>query len=489
MTVRVRFAPSPTGMLTVGGLRTALFNWLFARHAGGTYILRIEDTDRTRFAPGALQALAEAHQWLGIDWDEGPNKGGEYGPYFQSERLDRYRIAADGLVAQGDAYRCYCSTERLDAVRAEQRRHGRPTGYDGRCRDLDAAERATREAGDAPYVIRFKMPRDGVTRFVDAIRGEIEFPNDRYDDHVLLKSDGFGTYHLTAICDDIAMKISHAFRAEEWLPSTPRHLLTFRALGAEPPIYAHLPVVLGKDRKKLSKRHGDTSVSAYREQGYLPDAMFNFLGLTGWSLDDHSTIITRQQFIEHFTIERVVKAPALFDPDKLLWMNGQYLQALPDDAFAAAVTPFLERDLPPSVARPIDAGLVRAMASELKTRVKKLDEAAPLTWYLFANGTLDYDSELLLRSGKKTVEPGVAAERLAIMRAALGAAGAWDSDALDALFTATAERSGVKKGDLLGPLRAAISGSATSLPMHTSLALLGREGSLARIDGAMQKLA
>jgi glutamyl-tRNA synthetase len=488
MTVRVRFAPSPTGLLTVGGLRTALFNWLFARHHGGTFILRIEDTDRTRFSPGALDALLDAHRWLGILWDEGPAVGGEYGPYYQSEKLDVYRAAAERLVAQGDAYRCYCTPERLEAVRAEQRRRGKPTGYDRHCRNLSPEERAAYEERGTPYVVRFKMPDSGTTTFVDAIRGEITFENARYDDHVLLKSDGFPTYHLSAIVDDIDMKITHAFRAEEWLPSTPRHLLTFRALGAEPPVYAHLPLILGKDRKKLSKRHGDTSVRAYRDQGYLPDAMFNFLGLIGWSLDDHTTIISREQFVEHFTLDRVTKAPALFDLDKLNWIDGQYIQMLSDEAFTEAVLPFLERDLPPAVPRPIDREVVRRLAEPLKTRVKKLDEAAPLTWYLFVAGPLDYDSSLLL-GRKGNADPAAVAARLRLLRDALAACETWDREGLEALFRSLAEQHGIKLGDLLSPLRVAETGSTVSLPMDVTLELLGRERTLTRIDDALARLA
>ena len=488
MSVRVRFAPSPTGELTVGGMRSSLFNWLFGRHQGGTVILRIEDTDRTRLVPGSMAALLEAHRWMGLDWDEGPDVGGPYGPYIQSERLDRYHAAAERLIAQGDAYRCYCTEERLEAVRAEQRRRRLPTGYDRNCRNLTPEQRAEREAGGTPYVIRFKMPLDGETMLNDPIRGTITWKNAAYDDHVLLKSDGFPTYHLSAIADDIEMKITHAFRAEEWLPSTPRHLLTFRALGAEPPVYAHLPVVLGKDRKKLSKRHGDTSVRAYRDAGYLPDAMFNFLGLVGWSLDDHTVEISRDQFIEHFSLDRVVKSPAQFDLDKLNWLNGQYIQKLTDEEFTELAVAWLERDLPPSVPRPVDRELVRRMADALKTRVKRLDEIAPLTRYIFVTDALEYDPALLLRARKGSVEPAVAAERLRRWRDALAACESWDPASLDGLFDTVVAELAVNKGELLTPLRVAVTGSAVSLPRHVTLELLGRERTLELVDDALGRL-
>ena len=487
MSVRVRFAPSPTGELTVGGLRSSLFNWLFGRHHGGTVILRIEDTDRARFAPGSLTALLEAHRWMGLDWDEGPDVGGPYGPYFQSERLDIYRAAAERLVAQGDAYRCYCTEERLEAVRAEQRRRKLPTGYDRHCRDLSPEQRAAHEAAGTPHVVRFKMPRAGETTLNDPIRGPITWKNAAYDDHVLLKSDGFPTYHLSAIADDIEMKITHAFRAEEWLPSTPRHLLTFRALGAEPPVYAHLPVVLGKDRKKLSKRHGDTSVRAYRDAGYLPNAMFNFLGLVGWSLDDHTVLIAREQFVEHFDLDRVVKSPALFDLDKLNWMNGQYIQKLPDEEFAQLAVQWLERDLPPAVPRPVDRETVRRMAADLKTRVKRLDEVTPLTQYLFVTGPLGYDTALLL-GRKGDADPAAVAERLRLLREALASCEPWDRPTLETLFRTVAAEREIKLADLLSPLRLAVTGSTVSLPMDVSLELLGRPRTQERIDDAIGRL-
>ena len=490
MTVRVRFAPSPTGNLTVGGLRSSLFNYLFARHHGGSFILRIEDTDRRRIVPGSLDALLAAHRWLGLDWDEGPDAGGAYGPYFQSERLGIYHAAAERLLAAGSAYRCYCTEQRLDDLRAEQRRRGQPTGYDRRCRFLDADERARHEAGGTPFVVRFAMPTEGETTLDDPIRGVITWKNTNYDDHVLVKSDGFPTYGLAAIVDDVEMRITHAFRAEEWLPSTPRHLQTFYALGVQPPQYGHLPVIVGKDRKKLSKRHGDNSVTAYEDMGYLPDAMFNFLGLIGWSLDDKTVIVSRQQFAEAFTIDRIVRSPALFDLDKLNWLNQEYIKAMADDAFARLAGTWLEQGLPPTVPRPLDSGCVAAIAPELKTRVKRMDEAASLTAYLFAEEPLTYPASLFL-GPKGNLDPAEQARLLRIMRDALAAQDDWSEAGLNEFLRSFGEQqkaNGLSLGKLLAPVRTAISGTTVSLPMHTSLAVLGKTRSLRRLDDGLEKL-
>ncbi|MFN8559067.1 MAG: glutamate--tRNA ligase [Dehalococcoidia bacterium] len=487
MTVRVRIAPSPTGEMHIGNIRSSLFDWLFARHHGGVFVMRIEDTDRTRLTPGALEAVLDAHRWLGLDWDEGPDVGGPYGPYFQSERLHLYHAAAERLVAQGDAYRCYCTPERLDALRAEQARRRQQPGYDRRCRALSPQQRAEADAAGLPFVVRFAMPAEGKTSFVDAIRGEITFDNAQYDDHVLLKSDGFPTYHLAALVDDGEMRITHALRGEEWLPSTPRHLLTFRALGYEPPVYAHLPVIVGKDRKKLSKRHGGASVRSYREAGYLPDALFNFLGLIGWSLDDHTVEISREHFVANFDLDRVVRSPALFDLDKLNWLQGQYIQKLSDADFTDAALPWLDRDLPPSAPRPVDRDLVLRMAEALKTRVKRLDEVGPLAAYLFLPEPLAYDRSLLL-GRKGAADPAEVHARLRLLRDALATLEPWDRPRLEGAFRLLAEERGVKLGDLLTPLRAAVTGSAVSLPMDVSLDLLGRARTLRRIDDALERL-
>ena len=341
MTVRVRFAPSPTGIPHVGNIRTALFNWLFARHEGGSFVLRIEDTDQTRLVPGALDAIIDSLRWLGLDWDEGPEVDGPYGPYHQSQRLEHYRRAAEGLIAKDAAYRCYCSPERLQQVRAEQTRRKEPPRYDRCCRNLSEDERlaqagVARLTGVTP-VVRFKTPLSGRTEFDDIVRGHVVFENETLDDFIIVKSDGFPTYHLANVVDDHLMEITHVLRAEEWLPSTPRHLLLYDALGYAAPQFVHLPMILGSDRAKLSKRHGAVSLLEYRRQGYLPEAMFNFLSLLGWSLDDRTEIISREEFIRYFSLERIVKNPAIFDVEKLTWMNGVYLRMKNDRDLAETI--------------------------------------------------------------------------------------------------------------------------------------------------------
>ena len=305
---RVRFAPSPTGYPHLGNIRTALFNWLFARHSGGKFILRIEDTDVARRVEGAADVILDSLRWLGLNWDEGP--------FLQSERLSIYRDAVDGLLQKGNAYLCYCSPERLQTMREEQAKRKQPPKYDRRCRTLTEHERARREASGVTPVIRFRTPLEGETTFHDLVYGSVTFKHDTLDDFILLKSDGYPTYHLANVVDDHSMAISHVLRAEEWLSSTPRHILLYQALGWQPSQFAHLPMIQGPDHAKLSKRHGATTITEYQEQGYLPDAMINFLALLGWSLDDHTELLSREELIRHFSLERVGKTAAVFNKGK-----------------------------------------------------------------------------------------------------------------------------------------------------------------------------
>ncbi|HIE03586.1 MAG TPA: glutamate--tRNA ligase, partial [Candidatus Latescibacteria bacterium] len=321
--VRVRFAPSPTGRLHVGSAHTALFNWLFARHHGGAFVLRIEDTDRSRVVEGALEDILEGLRWLGLDWDEGP--------YFQSERVEIYRRHADVLLERGWAYRCFCSPERLERMRREQQARGEPPKYDRRCRDLPPDEVKGRVEAGEPNVIRLKVPLEGETKFVDLIRGEIVFRNSELDDLILLKSDGFPTYHLASVVDDHLMGITHVLRAEEWISSTPKHVLLYEAFGWEPPNFAHLPLILGPDKSKLSKRHGATALLDYRDKGYLPEAMANFLALLGWSPGDGREKLSGEEMIEEFSLEGMGKRGSVFDETKLEWLNGLCIRELPPE--------------------------------------------------------------------------------------------------------------------------------------------------------------
>ncbi|MFH1646101.1 MAG: glutamate--tRNA ligase [Chloroflexota bacterium] len=482
--VRVRFAPSPTGYPHVGNIRTAMFNWLLARHTGGRLILRIEDTDVARKVEGAVEAIMDGLRWLGLDWDEGPDVGGDLGPYYQSQRVALYKEAADRLVNQGDAYRCYCSPERLEAMRKEQVARKQPPGYDRVCRDLSPRECAQKEGEGITPVVRFKVPPEGQIKFTDLIFGEVVFDFKTIDDFVLLKSDGFPTYHLANVVDDSAMQISHVIRAEEWISSTPRHLLLYKALGLETPLYVHHPMILGPDRAKLSKRHGVVSILDYRQQGYLPETMFNFLALIGWSLDDKTEIMTRRELVESFSLERIGKTGAIFNKEKLDWMNGVYIRSLRVDDLANRAMPFLEKGLPASVKRPLDAGYVNRIMPLVQERAKTLAELPELVEFFFVD-TLDYDAGLFIDK-KTTAQDALTALEAAARR--LKDLPSFDEASLENLLRPLAVELGLKTGQLFGALRTAVTGRTAAPPLFQTMAVLGRECCLGRIDAALKKL-
>lgn len=482
--VRVRYAPSPTGFPHVGNIRTALFNWLFARHNGGSFIVRIEDTDVARSVEGAVDTILEALRWLGIDWDEGPGVGGDYGPYFQSERLSLYQSAARRLVEQGDAYYCYCTPERLEEMRAEQMKNKQPPGYDRRCRNLSATGSLLKFMSGSKRVVRFMTPLEKKTSFTDLIRGEVTFENANIDDFVLLKSDGYPTYHLASVVDDHIMGISHVLRAEEWLSSTPRHLMLYKALGYKPPQFAHLPMLMGTDRSKLSKRHGAVSVTEYQAQGYLAEAMLNFLSLLGWSLDDKTEIMTRQKIIDNFSLKRVSQTAAIFNREKLDWMNGVYIRSLSLEEFTKRVIPFLERDLPPEVARPLPADYVSRIMPLVQERAKTLAEVASLTDFFFVN-ELEYEPELLI---VKKMTRELAVKALETSRKKLGRLKEFNEELLEEVLRPMAEEMEMKTGQLFGTLRVAVTGRAVAPPLFQTMSALGRERCLERIKAALKKL-
>jgi len=482
--VRTRYAPSPTGFPHVGNIRTALFAWLFARHHGGRFIVRIEDTDVARRVEGAVEAILDSLRWLGMDWDEGPEVGGEYGPYFQSQRLELYREAAERLVAQGDAYYCYCSTQRLAEMREEQARRKRSSGYDRRCRDLSDAERAQKEAEGVTPVVRFRMPREGQTAFNDIIRGTVVFENSQLDDFVLLKSDGYPTYHLANVVDDHLMEINHVIRAEEWLSSVPRHKLLYQALGYEIPQMAHLPMILGPDRAKLSKRHGAVSITEYQEQGYLPEAMLNFLALLGWSLDDKTELLSRQELIASFSLERVSKTAAIFNQEKLDWMNGVFLRELSHEEQSKKIMPFLRSGLPKKVKRPVPEEYVSRIVPLIRERINTLAEAATYADFFFLD-ELEYDASLLI--GKKmTTETTLKALKAAQEKLTL--LESFDHDLLEDTLRPLAEELGLKSGQLFSPLRVAATGRAAAPPLFETMAVLGKDRCLQRLKVALGKL-
>ncbi len=486
-TVRVRYAPSPTGDPHVGNIRTAIFNWLFARHNGGFFVVRIEDTDQTRRVEGAVESILDGLRWLGLDWDEGPQVGGPYGPYFQSQRLDLYRGVSEILLENGYAYHCYCSPQRLEEMRRKQQER-RPPGYDRRCRDPVGAEQARLENPNATPVVRFKMPLEGQTSFYDLIREEITFENCLLDDFVLLKSDGFPTYHLANVVDDHLMRITHVMRAEEWLSSVPRHVLLYRALGWDPPHFVHLPMILGPDRSKLSKRHGAVSILEYRRLGYLPDAMLNFLALLGWSLDDKTDTISRTDLVQNFSLERIGRAGAIFNQEKLDWMNGHYIRQLDPQELTNKLAPFLEdpeTGLSKEADRPIDQGYLARIVPLIRERLKTLAKASELAGFFFVE-RLEYDAQELIQKGMDNDKTRSALENAL---AALQTLEPFNAQGLETLLRPLAEKLGLKTGQLFGGLRVAVTGRRAAPPLFETMETLGKGRCLNRIGDALRRLA
>ncbi len=506
-TVRVRYAPSPTGTPHVGNIRTALFNWLFARHHDGTFIVRIEDTDQERRVEGAEQEILDSLRWLDLDWDEGPDTpDGAFGPYVQSQRLGLYQDVARRLIDADAAYYCYCSLDRLDALRQAQTKRKAPTGYDRKCRNLSSEERAeANDSGVAP-VVRFKIPLTGKTTFHDAIRGSVTWENRLIDDFVLLKSDGFPTYHLANVVDDHEMQISHVFRADEWLASTPRHVLLYQSLEWEPPVFAHMPLILGSDRSKLSKRHGAVSLLDYSEQGYLPEAMLNFLALLGWSLDDKTTVLSRGDLVRGFKLDRVVASPAIFDLDKLSWINGVYIRELAPDEFAKQALPFLTRGLPAEVRRPLDWSFTREVCALVQDRARTLGEVTELAEFFYTHD-VDFPPALIWagmgdKQVKKLADAGedlsnhALPEDAAVILAWLEAAdrrlneleGEWEAGRLEETLRALVTEVDSSTRKLFGALRVALTGRTAAPPLFETMEVLNRDVCLDRISAATDRL-
>ncbi len=494
--VRVRYAPSPTGLLHVGGARTTLFNWLFAKGEaerlgfGGTMILRIEDTDRNRLVEGATEGILDVLYWFGIDWDEGPDVEGPHGPYIQSERLSLYQQGAQQLIDAGMAYRCFCSSERLQQLRDEQRQKGLPTGYDRLCRNLSQAEIDSRLDSGAGYVVRFAMPREGTTSVYDLIRGESIFQNVNLEDLVLLKTDGYPTYHLANVIDDHDMQITHIMRGDEWIPTAPVHVRLYAAFGWDPPAIAHMPLILAPGGGKLSKRHGSTSMEEFRTQGYLPEALMNYLALLGWSLDGTTEIFSKAELLEKWSLERVSPSPATFDYDKLRWFNQQYINHILDlDDLTTRVVPYLiETGLVPESARDASTyeyARVRDVTSVLKDRLVLLSDAPELMSF-FVKEELDaYDPALLIP--KKTD----ASQALAALNGSLAvfeAGTVADETAIETAVRALAEKLGLKAGQLFMPIRVAITGRTESPGLFETLRVIGDERVRARIRTAIAAL-
>jgi glutamyl-tRNA synthetase len=461
--IKLRFAPSPTGFLHVGGARTAIFNLLHARRHGGRLLLRIEDTDVERSRQHHAEQIVSSLHWLGVEWDEGP--------VYQSDRLDRYRQRAEELVRSGKAYRCFCTVGELELERAAAEASGGVYRYSGKCRQL--ADSGVAALG-AQYVIRFKV-QHGAIHFHDLIRGNVEFEGDLIDDFVLLRSDGNPTYHLSVVVDDIDMEITHVARGDDHLSNTPKHILLFRAFGVEPPVFAHLPLILGSDRKRLSKRSGATSAEEYRDMGILPKALFNFLLLLGWSPGGDREILSPQEAASLFDLADVNKAPAVFDVEKLLWMNGQYMMMMTAQELAPHLRPFL----------PEGASGLEPVIELNRTRARTLKDLAELMQpYLAPDDAIAYESEAV----KKHLKGDDLAGRLAALRATLAAVDPFDVTSAEQALRALAESRGISAGKLIHPLRVALTGKLASPPIFDVAVTLGKEHTLRRLDTLLTRL-
>ncbi len=465
MTVRTRFAPSPTGYLHIGGARTALFCWLYARRHDGAFVLRVEDTDRERSTEEAVQVILDGMRWLGLDWDEGP--------YYQTQRFDRYKEAVQELLEAGHAYHCYCTSEELDAMRAEQRARGEKPRYDGRCRERTAP----REGVDP--VVRFRMPQDGITVVDDQVRGRVDFENRELDDLIIARSDGTPTYNLTVVVDDVDMRITHVIRGDDHLNNTPKQINIYKALKAEVPLFSHIPMILGPDGAKLSKRHGAASVMEYRKEGYLPEAVVNYLVRLGWSHGDQE-IFSREEMIRLFDIADINHSASTLNPGKLDWINQHYIMARPAgelvDEFIwqleqIGIEPIHDREY-----------LTRIIASQ-QARAKTLLEMAGNSLFFFSP-----PAEYEPKAARKhlTVEAG---ETLRQVVAALEALEVWDTEAIHALVAGQAEQAGLKLGKVAQPIRVAVSGGPVSPPIDQTLAILGRGETLSRLHKACEWIA
>ena len=473
MTVRVRMAPSPTGFLHVGTARAALYNWLYARHEGGTFIVRIDDTDLERSTKEFEEEILGSFRWLGLDWDEGVEVGGPHGSYRQSDRIEHYAQLARGLVESGHAYYDDRTTEELDSLRDRAQKEGKHPGH--------YVRRPEQEASSG--VIRLSIPSDSPVEFDDLIRGNLSFAPGDIDDFVILRSNGTPTYHLASTVDDVEYEITHVARGEDLLPSTPKHILLTRALGGDEPTYAHLPLLFGTDGKKLSKRHGATALTEYRDQGFLPSAMFNYLAILGWSPDGETTIFDRQEAVEKFDLVDVSKNPAAFDPEKLAWMNGEYIRAMDTTAFAELVRPYVEAEL----GRALDSeewAVFGDIAPLVQERTRLLPEAGTQVTFLFEDFEA-YDDQ----SWDKVMTKEGVADVLEEGRSAIAGLDSWDTESVESALRAIPEKLGIGAGKTFQPMRVAVTGSSVSPPLFESISALGRERTLERIDRARAKLS
>jgi len=479
--IRVRFAPSPTGHLHIGGARTALFNFLYARRQNGVFVLRIEDTDVERSTEESTRMILEDLKWLGLTWDEGPEVGGPHGPYFQTQRMDLYREKLAYLLETGKAYYCFCSVEKLEKMREQALAAGEMPKYDGTCRDLPPAEAKARVAAGEPHVIRLKLPAEGTTIIDDRIRGKMEFENKMLDDFVLSRSNGMPTYNFAVVVDDAGMKITHIIRGDDHISNTPRQIHLYKALGEPLPAFAHVPMILGSDKTRLSKRHGATSVGAYEDEGFLPQALVNYLALLGWAFDDKTTLFTLEQLIEKFSLKKVSKNPAVCDPAKLQWMNGVYIRQLAAEQFVPLALPYLIRA--GLLSEPLDES-TRAWAGRVlmsvRDNLKLLSEAPDITRFYFGETVeLDEPARVKLEQAKSNPELfKTLLQRIRMLEF-------FTSQSLEEMFKQLIAETGVKFGEMVHPLRAAVTGRVNSPGIFEVLELLGKERTVQRLTAAL----
>lgn len=470
--VRCRFAPAPTGYLHVGGARTALFNWLFARHNGGSFVLRIEDTDRKRSTEEAIDAVVDSLSWLGLDWDEGPGVSGPFGPYRQTERMTLYADVAKRFLDQERAYFCYCTPAELEDRRREALKRGETPGYDGRCRRLSEEERTAFEAESRAKAIRFAMPEGEEITVHDLIRGDAHFPASDLKDFVIVRSDGTPTYLLASAVDDVEMKMTHVIRGEDLLPSTPRQLEIIKALGAEPPAYAHLPLIVGPNQQPLSKRHGSVAVEWFREEGYLPEALINYLALLGWSFDASTTFFTKDELVEKFDLARVSHNPAAFDREKLLWLNGHYIRESPDQPVAELLVEAQRRE-----GLEADLDVVTRAVPLVKERMHTIKEGVEYLRFLFEDEVKPDEK------AAKFLGPD-RAEYLKEVASRLEGLDEWNHAEVERVLRSIQEEHELSSKQAFMPVRAAITGRVVTPPLFESIELLGRGRTLERIRRA-----
>ncbi|HKY21985.1 MAG TPA: glutamate--tRNA ligase [Vicinamibacterales bacterium] len=474
---RVRFAPSPTGYLHVGGARTALFNWLFARRHGGTFILRIEDTDTERSSDDMVAGILDSMHWLGIEWDEGPEIGGPHAPYFQTERFERHRALAQTLLADGHAYKCYCAPELLKQKREEAEKAGGGWKYDRTCLQLSAEDQQRLDSSGVQPAVRFKVP-PGQTKYTDRVRGTIEFDHEQIEDFVILRSNGLPTYHLSVVADDLDMQITHVIRGDDHISNTPKHILLWRAFGETPPDFAHIPLILGTDKKRLSKRHGATSVTEYERLGYLPEAMVNFLGLLGWSPGGDREVMSRDELVAAFTLDGISGGDAVFNPEKLDWFNGRYLAQLTPEDLVSRVQPLLEAAgvWNEEYAAARREWLQRVLQLVLP-RVRRLpdfvEQARP-----FLAGAVDYEPEAVR---KHLTQADLDKHIEALIAALEKDADPFDEPTIEHVLRGVADVRGIKAATLIHAARIAATGKAVSPGIFEVLALLGKPLTLARL--------